>query len=177
MPSSGALEDRLASLHSTYATLFALSANGTSNMLSVIEPAVAPAEAISPRVLLNTLLGLLLGLLVAAAIAAAATYLRDVIRDPDEVHEVAGMSTLGSIAKQAGDAARNELYRLVALLYPRSGNAEAYRTLRANIEFGAVDTLLRTLLVTSSVPGEGKTVVTSNLAIVFAQAGRESAPR
>jgi capsular exopolysaccharide synthesis family protein len=167
-----ALEDRLASLRSTYATLFSLSASGSSNMLSVIEPAVAPADAISPRVLLNTLLGVLLGLLLAVGMAAAATYFRDVIRDPDEVQEVAGLSTLGSIAKQAGDVARNELYRLVALLYPRSGNAEAYRTLRANIEFGAVDAPLQTLLVTSSVPGEGKTVVTSNLAIVFAQSGR-----
>jgi capsular exopolysaccharide synthesis family protein len=166
------IEDRLASLRSTYATLFSLSSSGSTNMLSVIEPAVAPVEAISPRILLNTLLGLLLGLLAAAGATAAALYFRDVIRDPDEVYEVTGMSTLGSITKQAGDTTRNELYRLVSLLYPRSGNAEAYRTLRANIEFGAVDAPLQTLLVTSSVPGEGKTVMTSNLAIVFAQSGR-----
>ena len=167
-----AIEDRLASLRSTYATLFSLSSSGSTNMLSVIEPAVAPVEAIAPRILLNTLLGILLGLLAAAGVTAAALYFRDVIRDPDEVYEVTGMSTLGSITKQAGDTTRNELYRLVSLLYPRSGNAEAYRTLRANIEFGAVDAPLRTLLITSSVPGEGKTVMTSNLAIVFAQSGR-----
>jgi capsular exopolysaccharide synthesis family protein len=166
------LEDRLASLRSTYATLLSFSSNGASSMLSVIEPAVAPADAVAPRPLLNTLLGALLGLLVAVGLAAAATYFRDVIRDADEVQEVAGMSTLGTIAKQGGHPAGNELYRLAALLYPRSGIAEAYRTLRANIEFGAVDTPLRTLLVTSSLPGEGKTVVSANLASVFAQAGR-----
>jgi non-specific protein-tyrosine kinase len=167
------LENRLASLRSTYATILSISSSGASNMLGVIEPAVAPAEPISPRVVLNTLLGALLGLFAAAGIAALATYLHDVIRDPDEVQEVAGMSTLGTIARHKSDSGRGELYRLVALLYPRSGGAEAYRTLRANVEFGAVDSTIQTLLVTSSVPGEGKTVTAANLAIVFAQAGRE----
>ncbi len=71
-----------------------------------------------------------------------------------------------------GDRARSEIYRLAALLYPRSGVAEAYRTLRTNIEFASVDAPIRTLLVTSSIPGEGKTITAANLAIVFAQAGR-----
>jgi capsular exopolysaccharide synthesis family protein len=50
--------------------------------------------------------------------------------------------------------------------------AEAYRTLRTNVEFSAVDRPIKTLLVTSAVPGEGKTVTAANLAVVFAQAGR-----
>ena len=45
--------------------------------------------------------------------------------------------------------------------------------LRANIEFASVDATVRTLLVTSSLPGEGKTVTASNLAVVFAQAGHK----
>ncbi len=83
-----------------------------------------------------------------------------------------GLSTLGAIFRMKGDRARSEIYRLAALLYPRSGASEAYRTLRTNIEFASVDAPIRTLLVTSSVPGEGKTVTAANLAIVFAQAGR-----
>ena len=166
-----ALEDRLASLRATYSSLLAFSSSGASSMLSVIEPAVPPVEPISPRVLLNTVLGVLLGLLAAAALAAAMTYFRDVLKDADDVREVSGLSTLGTIAKQRGDRRTEELYRLAALLYPRSGAAEAYRTLRTNIEFAAVDEPLRALLVTSSVPGEGKTVTSSNVAIVFAQAG------
>ena len=71
-----------------------------------------------------------------------------------------------------GDRSRSEIYRLAALLYPRSSVAEAYRTLRTNIEFASVDAPIRTLLVTSSIPGEGKTTTASNLAVVFAQAGR-----
>jgi non-specific protein-tyrosine kinase len=67
---------------------------------------------------------------------------------------------------------RKEFYQLAGLLYPRSSFAEAYRTLRTNIEFASLDTPVRTLLVTSSAPGEGKTVTAANLAIVFAQSGR-----
>jgi non-specific protein-tyrosine kinase len=167
------LEGRLASLRSTYATLLSFSSSGASSLLSVIEPAVAPVDPISPRMVLNVLLGMLLGLLAAAGIVAMVTYFRDVVRDADEVEEVVGLSTLGTIAKQAGDRSTHELHRLAALLYPRSGIAESYRTLRVNIEFGALDAPLRTLLVTSSIPGEGKTVMAANLAVVFAQAGRD----
>jgi hypothetical protein len=52
--------------------------------------------------------------------------------------------------------------------------AEAYRTLRTNIEFASVDAPIRTLLVTSAVAGEGKTITAANLAVVFAQAGAGS---
>jgi capsular exopolysaccharide synthesis family protein len=64
------------------------------------------------------------------------------------------------------------MYRLALLLYPRSAAAEGFRTLRTNLEFASVDSPIGTLLVTSAMPGEGKTVTAANLAIVFAQAGR-----
>jgi capsular exopolysaccharide synthesis family protein len=67
---------------------------------------------------------------------------------------------------------QSEIYRLATILYPRSGIAEAYRTLRANVEFSSVDAPVRTLLVTSAVPGEGKSVTACNLAVAFAQSGR-----
>ena len=52
------------------------------------------------------------------------------------------------------------------------GSAEAYRTLRTNVEFTAIDEPIRTLLITSAIPGEGKTVTAANLAIAFALSGR-----
>jgi capsular exopolysaccharide synthesis family protein len=110
--------------------------------------------------------------MVAGGIAFVLHYLDDSIRDPDAVQEVAGLSTLGTIARMRGDRDRSEIYRLATLLYPRSSIAEAYRALRTNIEFSSVDAPIRTLLVTSSIPGEGKTTTAANLAVVFAQAGR-----
>jgi succinoglycan biosynthesis transport protein ExoP len=166
------LEGRLVSLRSTYATLLAYTSDKASNLLSVIEPAVAPSSPVSPKPLLNTLLAAILGLLVAAGVALLAEYLNDAVKDSDAVQEVVGLSTLGTIGRMKVDGGRSEIYQLAALLYPRSGIAEAYRTLRTNIEFASVDKPIRTLLVTSSVAGEGKTVTAANLAVVFAQVGR-----
>ena len=166
------LESRLVTLRSTYATLLTFSSSNVSNLLSVVEPAVAPISPISPRPLLNALLAAVLGFLLVAGLAVISAYLDDTIKDTDEVQEVSGLSTLGTIARLRGDGTRSEIYRLAALLYPRSGVAEAYRTLRTNLEFASVDASIQTLLVTSSTPGEGKTVTASNLAVVFAQSGR-----
>ncbi len=131
-----------------------------------------PSSPISPRPLLNTLLAAVLGLLLAAGIVVISSHVNKAIRDVDEVQGAAGLSTLGSITQMRGDRTRGEIYRLAALLHPRSAVAEAYRALRTNIEFSSLDASIDTLLVTSSIPGEGKTVTSCNLAVVFAQAGR-----
>jgi non-specific protein-tyrosine kinase len=122
--------------------------------------------------MLNALLAAALGILVIAAIAFLSEQLDDSIRDADAVEEVTGLSTLGSIPRMRGDRGRGEFYRLATILYPHSGVAEGYRTLRSNVEFASVDAPIRSLLVTSAVPDEGKTVTAANLAVVFAQAGR-----
>jgi non-specific protein-tyrosine kinase len=166
------LEGRLVSLRSTYATLLSFSSSNASNLLTVVEPAVAPISPVSPKPLLNTLLAAIVGLLLGAAIVFVVEYLDDTIKNSDDVQAVVDLPTLGPIARMKGDKGRSEIYRLVALLHPRSGVAEAYRTLRTSIEFASVDAPIRTLLVTSSIPGEGKTITASNLAVVFAQAGR-----
>jgi non-specific protein-tyrosine kinase len=167
-----ALQDRLVSLRSTMASLLSLSSGNASNLLTVVEPAIAPIDAISPNRVQNTLLAAFLGLFVAAGVVVLAEHLADGIRDAQAVREVSGLSTLGSIARMKGNRSSSEMYQLASLLYPRSGVAEAYRTLRTNIEFSSLDAPLRTLLVTSSMPAEGKTVTAANLAVVFAQAGR-----
>lgn len=59
---------------------------------------------------------------------------------------------------------------LIALRDPRSPAAEAYRTLRTNIQFSSLDKPLRTLLATSTAPDEGKTTTLANLAVTMAQA-------
>lgn len=63
--------------------------------------------------------------------------------------------------------------KLVTYLYPRSPAAEAYRQLRTNIQFRSLDRPLRTLLVTSTGPDEGKSTTLANLAVTLAQAGSQ----
>ena len=166
------LQDQLATLRATYTSLLQYSSAGAANLLSVIEPAVAPDIPISPRPLINTVIAAILGLLVAGAIVLIAAYLDDRIKTPEDVEEVVGLPTLGSVVKMGGERGRSEIYRLVTLLYPRSAVAESYRMLRSNLEFARVDRPIHTILVTSSLPGEGKTVTAANLAIAFALEGR-----
>ena len=158
-----ALEGRLASLRSTYTTLLSFSSGSATNLLTVLDPAATPTAPISPRVLFNTLLAAALGMLVVVAVAFVAEQLDDRIKDPDAVQDVAGLSTLGTIARMTSRRGRKDFYQLAGLLFPRSSFAEAYRTLRTNIEFASLDTPVRTLLVTSSAQGEGKTVTAANL--------------
>ncbi len=62
--------------------------------------------------------------------------------------------------------------QLVTLNHPKAPITEAFRTLRTNIEFSSLDTPLRSLVVTSSVPSEGKSTIAANLAVAMAQAGK-----
>ncbi|MBS4204796.1 CpsD/CapB family tyrosine-protein kinase [Lederbergia citrea] len=62
--------------------------------------------------------------------------------------------------------------KLIAMLNPKSPVSEQYRTIRTNIQFSAVDREIRSLMVTSSGPGEGKSTTAANIAIVFAQQGK-----
>jgi capsular exopolysaccharide synthesis family protein len=166
------LEARIVSLRATYAALLPNLNSNSSNLLTDVEPAVAPTAPSSPKTLLNVILALVLGLLAAVGIAFLVEYLDDTIRSSEEVEEVTGLATLGVVPAMKGDSKRKELYRLETLLNPRSPVAETYRALRSNIEFACVDNSLRTLLVTSALPKEGKTTTAGNLAIVFAQTGK-----
>jgi capsular exopolysaccharide synthesis family protein len=63
--------------------------------------------------------------------------------------------------------------KLIASLDPKSPISEQYRTIRTNVQFSSIDKELRTLMVTSSGPGEGKSTTAANLAVVFAQLGKK----
>lgn len=62
---------------------------------------------------------------------------------------------------------------LITSTQPKSSSAEAFRTLRTNIQFSYVDDSLKTIVITSTSPGEGKSTVLANLAVAFAQSGRK----
>lgn len=72
--------------------------------------------------------------------------------------------------KTAMNATRRSL---IAMINPKSPTAEQYRTIRTNIQFSSIDEEIRTLMVTSSGPAEGKSTTTANLAVVFAQQGKK----
>lgn len=169
------LETSLAQFRSTYSTLVAsyqqvrITEAQALNNIVIAEPAVEPQDPIRPRVLTNTLLAAIVGLMLALGVAFLVEYLDDTIKTPDDISRVSGLSTLGAIArlKDVGGARQ-----LIAWLRIKAPESEAYRTLRTNIQFSSVDKPIRSLLVTSSSPGEGKSTTTANLAVVLAQTGQ-----
>jgi capsular exopolysaccharide synthesis family protein len=63
--------------------------------------------------------------------------------------------------------------KLIANLDPKSPISEQYRTIRTNVQYSSIDKELKTLMVTSSGPAEGKSTTVANLAVVFAQLGKK----
>jgi succinoglycan biosynthesis transport protein ExoP len=137
--------------------------------VSVWQPATPPVEPESPRVLLNTLLGSLAGALVALVVLGARSYLDDRITDFEQVRARLGVAPLEEIFKSS----RPETMagKLFVRDSPQSREAEAFRSLRTNISFANVDKRPRSILVTSALPSEGKSVVSANLALALAQEG------
>lgn len=135
-----------------------------------IEPAVAPDAPIRPRPLLNSLLAAAIGLLLAAGFAFLIEYLDDTLKTPEDIERVLGLSVIGYIAKM--DYPVKGERGMYVVKQPRSPVSEAFRSLRTNLEFSGVDRPLRTILVTSASPGEGKTTVAVNLAASMAQGGK-----
>jgi capsular exopolysaccharide synthesis family protein len=133
-----------------------------------IEAAPVPSSPVRPQPTQSGLMGAVIGLALAAGIAFAIEYLDDTLRSPADVSQALGLPVLGYVAELKSDPNR----RPYVAGNPRSPAAEAFRTLRANIEFSGKDGPPRTLLVTSSRPGEGKTTVAANLAAIFAQGGK-----
>jgi polysaccharide biosynthesis transport protein len=132
----------------------------------VISPAFAPTRPVTPNVPLNLAIGTVFGLFLGIAVAFLRDYFDDSVKSKEMVEKVTGVPALGLIPKfDTGDS------ELVTAAYPTSPAAEAFRSLRTSVKFLGVDREVRVLQVTSPSPGEGKTVIASNLATVFAQAG------
>lgn len=170
------LETSLAQYRSTYSNLVAnlqqiklAEAQATDNIV-VAEPARVPQVPIRPRTATNTLLAMVVGAMLAVGAALLIEYLDDTVKTPDDVSRVSGLSTLGAIARLRDAGPDNR--HLIAWLKTKAPESEAYRTLRTNIQFSSVDKPIRTLLVTSSSPSEGKSTTAANLAVVMAQTGQ-----
>jgi capsular exopolysaccharide synthesis family protein len=142
---------------------------GTSPVsLSIIKPAEAPGAPSAPNTRLNLLLGFAAGLFVGLGAAVLRTTLDFRIRGEVDLRTITDVALLGGIAFDQ-DAVRKPLLTQAAHQSPR---AESFRQLRTNLQFANVSGRAKTVLVTSSLPGEGKSTTATNLAIALAQAGQ-----
>lgn len=171
------LEDRLTQYRSSYSNVLAQLENirlyeaNALDTVTVVEPATIPDRPVRPRVLMNTLLAAIVGGMIGLGAAFLIEYMDDTVKTPDDITRIARLSTLGIIARTKNDEISGNIITLNA---PRSPVAEAYRTIRTAIQFASVDKPIRTLVVTSAGPGEGKSTTAANLAVVMAQAGKKT---
>ncbi len=135
--------------------------------VTVVRPPTTPDSPVSPRPLRNILLGGVLGLLLGLAAALVRETLDKTVKTQDDVKAVTDTPILGSIAYDP-DAAKRPL---IVEVDPRSPRAEAFRVLRTNLQFVDAAAHPRTIVVTSSLAGEGKSTMAANLALTMAQAG------
>ncbi|MGI6376311.1 MAG: polysaccharide biosynthesis tyrosine autokinase [Anaerolineae bacterium] len=163
-----ALQQKLVSYQSNYASLL-LTAQGGSNYVSVVEPATVPRRPVSPNVPQTVAVSAGLGLLLAIVGAVVLELLSDDIEDAEEAQRVTGLQLLASIWKLP---ANGHGEGLVTVRSPGSPSVEPFRVLRINVQYSSVDAPLRTVLVTSPGPSEGKSTILSNLAVVYAEAGQ-----
>ncbi|MBT2515742.1 polysaccharide biosynthesis tyrosine autokinase [Arthrobacter sp. ISL-30] len=157
------------SLIKTVDTLERPKTGGSSPVsLSVIKPANAPTSPSAPNTRLNLILGFLAGLAIGVAGAALRTTLDNRIRGEADLRRITSAPLLGGITFDQ-DAATRPLLTQVA---PQSPRAESFRQLRTNLQFANVSGRAKTVLITSSLPGEGKSTTATNLAIALAQSGQ-----
>jgi capsular exopolysaccharide synthesis family protein len=134
--------------------------------VSITRAAALPEVPVAPRVELDVALGLLVGLGLGVGAAVLRDSLDRSVTDRDQAAELVGAPVLGAVGDDPGTA-RDPLITSD----PFAARAEAYRQVRTNIRFLAVDRAVRSLVVTGSVPSEGKTTVAANLALAIANGG------
>ncbi|MFN2599137.1 MAG: polysaccharide biosynthesis tyrosine autokinase, partial [Pyrinomonadaceae bacterium] len=160
---------------------------GTPNNIYVVDYAVAPDAAVAPRRVRGIALALALSLTFAVGLAFFLEYLDDTIASVEDVERMLHLPTLAAIplvggrggrrlflsgakALKAGEGVTPEL---LVNADARSGMAEAYRHLRTSILLSSAGQPPRAILVTSSLPSEGKTTTAINTAASLAQTGAE----
>lgn len=136
--------------------------------LSVTKPAVAPTMPSGPNIRLNLLIGAMGGLVCGGVVAFLRSRLDTRVRGEADVRQVTDVPVLGGIAFDQ-DATKKPLLTQAP---PQSPRAESFRQLRTNLQFANVAAHAKTVLVTSSIPGEGKSTTATNLAIALAQSGQ-----
>lgn len=159
--------------------------------ISIIEPALLPSRPIKPNVNFNIIIGILSGLLVGLILAFVTESFDTSIGRIDDIEELIKVPVLGIIPntslekigrryferfrkKQKVQEGSLSQERLIVLFEPNSIAAEAYKTLRTNLDLTGLKKFGNCIVITSSAPQEGKTQTLCNLAIAFAQSGQKT---
>lgn len=129
--------------------------------VQIIDKAEVPTTPVKPRPFLNMSIAGTLGMIIGMLLVFLIEYMDNTIRTASDVDKYLGFSVIGTVPKS-----KNK--ELIIYNNLKSPVSEAYRTLRTNIQFSSIDKIIKTMVITSSGPGEGKSTIISNLAISMA---------
>lgn len=142
----------------------------TSN-IRIVDQAEVPKSPVSPNKSRDLLLGFLGGIVAAVGLSLFVASLDNRLKDPDEVKEYLGLSFLGLVPALTEKDLGGRRAPLLWAEVPQ-GFAEAFRGIRTNLMFSSADEGPRTVVITSTQPVEGKSIVAANLAVSLAQTGQ-----
>lgn len=171
--------------------------------IRIVNPAALPEQPISRNKPRTLLIGIMLGLGLGFGLAMLQEYLDQTVRTKQDLERLTGIQVVGQIPmgvkmngnnghagkKSSGLKAiwnkhvkhrmsittESLYYPLINKYDPHSPFVESFRSLRTDLQFYRIDNPLKKMLITSSIPGEGKTLVTANLALAYAELGHKVA--
>lgn len=137
------------------------------NNVSVIDDAQVSYEVSNNTLKRDVVLALLVSVFGTSAVVFIKFYFDDSIKLSDNLEHEIEMPVIAKIPKD------NSGIDLITVDRPNALASESIRTLRTNLQFASVDKEIKTILVTSTLPSEGKSFVSANLAVSFAQTGKK----
>lgn len=141
-------------------------ASNTSDVVIVNPPRVG--GAITPSTNRNYLMALVLGLSIPIGLILLIDYFNDKVKFKEDIEKYTGIPILGVIGHNKTGI------NLIVDKSPRAAITESFRSIRSNINFFIENKSNRTILITSSIAGEGKTFCANNLAMIFASTGKRT---
>ncbi len=140
------------------------------NLNRIIDKALLPGGVIAPKRKLYILIGLFIGFIIAVIIAFIRDILDDKIKTEDELKSMTNIPMLGTVPHFNF---REDDKKLIVNSDPKSVAAEAFRSIRTNLKFISPVDKGMVIAVTSTIQGEGKTIITTNLASIIALTGKK----
>jgi polysaccharide biosynthesis transport protein len=137
-----------------------------TNVISVVDPAQVPTAPFKPNLPFNIVVGLVAGLLLGTGAAFALEWMDDTIKTPDDLTGKLGIASLGVIPKAERESSLQD-----QLSDSRSQVAEAYQSVRTALQFSTDHGVPKSLLITSTRAGEGKSSSALAIAQILANLG------